>query len=153
MRRSISMAAGIASLLLSLAGSLSAQDKGFGLGAIFGEPTGVSLKSWVSPDNAIDAGVAWSFKGDGYLHIHGDYLWHFRQAIHSDERFVPYAGVGGRIGFSSSVVFGVRGVGGLAWWPRGVPLDVFAELAPVLDLAPSTGFSLMGGIGVRYFFH
>jgi hypothetical protein len=130
----------------------SAQSKGFGLGVIFGEPTGVSLKQWVSSQNAIDAGIAWSFKGDGYLHIHGDYLWHFPQAINSEQRFVPYAGIGGRLGFSSDVVLGVRGVGGLAWWPKGVPLDVFAELAPVFDLAPSTDFDLMGGIGVRYFF-
>jgi hypothetical protein len=129
-----------------------AQEKGFGLGVILGEPTGVSLKNWVSGANAIDAGVAWSFKGSGYLHVHADYLWHFPGAISAEERFVPYAGIGGRLGLSSEVVIGVRGSGGLAWWPSGVPLDVFAEIAPVFDLAPSTSFALMGGIGVRYFF-
>jgi hypothetical protein len=148
------LGAGLLVLVVVLFGSgiSYGQTRGFGLGVIFGDPTGVSLKNWLSADNALDAGVAWSFRGDGYLHIHADYLWHFRDAIRSEERFVPYAGVGGRLGLSSEAVFGVRGVGGIAWWPKGVPLDVFAELAPVFDLAPSTGFSMMGGLGVRYFF-
>jgi hypothetical protein len=140
-------------LFIGLTGStVRAQNRGFGLGVILGEPTRVSLKNWISSANAVDAGVAWSFKGSGYLHIHADYLWHFPDAIQSTERFVPYAGIGGRLGLSSSVVIGVRGAGGLAWWPSGVPLDVFAEIAPVFDLAPATSFSLMGGVGVRYFF-
>jgi hypothetical protein len=142
----------LATLVLAGVVSLRSQDRGFGLGVILGEPTGVSGKSWVSSLNAVDVGVAWSFKGSGYLHLHADYLWHFPQALPATERFVPYAGVGGRMGLSSSVVVGVRGVGGLAWWPQGVPLDVFAEIAPVFDLAPATAFSLMGGIGIRYFF-
>lgn len=142
----------LAGLMVLSCSHLRAQDRGVGLGVILGEPTGVSGKSWLSGVNAIDAGVAWSFKGSGYLHVHADYLWHFPDAIQATERFVPYAGVGGRLGLASSVVFGVRGVGGLVWWPDGVPLDVFAEIAPVFDLAPATSFSLMGGIGVRYFF-
>ncbi len=31
-------------------------------------------------------------------------------------------------------------------------LDIFAEIGPVVHLAPDTGFALTGAIGVRYFF-
>ena len=72
------------------------QEKRFGLGLIFGEPTGVSGKMWTSEQNALDAGFAYSFRRRGYLHLHTDYLWHFPNAFHSSERFVPFAGIGGR---------------------------------------------------------
>ena len=52
-------------LLISLAavlpGLLSAQEKDFGVGAILGEPTGVSLKKWLGARTAIDGALAWSF--------------------------------------------------------------------------------------------
>jgi len=139
-------------LLTAGAAGVFAQGKGFGAGAIFGEPTGVSLKYWLTRTTAVDAGLAWSFKSPGFFHIHADYLWHFRNEINSTEQFVPYLGVGGRIGFSSSTRVGARMVGGIGWWPHNVPLDIFAEVAPILDLVPKTEFSLEGGIGLRYFF-
>ena len=137
---------------LIAATSGSAQERGFGLGVTFGEPTGLSLKYWVSRQNAVDGGLAWSFRGDGFFHMHADYLWHFPDAIHSSERFPLYVGIGGRIRFDNPARIGVRIPFGLAWWPTGVPLDVFLELAPILDLAPATEFELNGAIGVRYFF-
>lgn len=130
----------------------AAQDRGFGLGAIFGEPTGLSGKYWVSRQNAIDGGLAWSFRGDGFLHVHADYLWHFPDAIRSSERFPLYVGIGGRIRFDDPAAVGVRIPFGIAWWPSGAPLDVFLEVAPILDLAPATELEVNGSIGVRYFF-
>ena len=134
--------------------SAPAQDRGFGLGVIFGQPTGLSGKWWLSPaDNAVDFAAAWSFGDGGYFTGHATYLWHFPRAINSTERFVPYAGVGARLGAKKSdAVVGVRIAGGIDWWMRGVPIDIFAELAPVLNLIPSTSFSMTGGIGARYFF-
>src|SRR5262245_29492557 len=106
---------------------MRSQDKGFGLGAIFGEPTGVSAKLWTSQQNAFDAGVAWGFGHNGSLHIHADYLWHFNDAIKSSERFVPYIGIGARIATTSDAIIGARIPLGLVWWPHGAPLDVFVE--------------------------
>ncbi len=140
-------------VLLIVATTLQAQDRGLGLGIILGEPTGLSGKAWTSSTNAIDAGLAWSFRGKGFFHVHADYLWHFPDAIRSSERFVPYAGVGGRFGAAKSDgIFGIRIVGGLAFWPRGVPLDVFVEFAPILDLIPATEMRANGGIGARFYF-
>ncbi|MBX2992297.1 MAG: hypothetical protein KF749_14190 [Bacteroidetes bacterium] len=134
-------------------GDLSAQTRGFGLGVILGEPTGISAKGWVSDRNAIDAGLAWSFRQRGSFHLHVDYLWHFPEAIKSPERFTLYAGLGGR--FSAGRrdgILGVRFAGGFAWWPRGIPLDVFVEIAPIFDIVPATEARANGGIGIRYFF-
>lgn len=134
------------------ADQLLAQDKGFGAGVIAGSPTGLSGKFWISQENAVDVGLAWSFEDDGYFHIHADYLWHFPHVIRSSQRFVLYGGLGGRLGLSDNTRVGVRIPGGIEWWPRNTPLDVFAEVVPVLDLAPKTKFSFNGGVGIRFFF-
>ncbi len=140
--------------LMFAATSLSfSQDKGFGLGIILGEPTGLSAKYWLTKKNAIDGGIAWSFKGSGFLHVHGDYLWHFPNVFKSSERFVLYTGPGIRFGGGKrGGVFGIRVAGGIEYWPKGAPVDIFVEIAPIVDLAPSTRASFNAGIGVRYFF-
>ena len=128
------------------------QDRGFGLGVMLGEPTGINGKLWTSSVNAFDGGLAWSFRGDGFFHIHADYLWHFPHTIQSTERFVLYTGVGARLGTGSDNVFGVRIPVGIEWWPKDTPLDVFLELAPIVNLAPATDFDMDGFVGIRFFF-
>lgn len=152
-------------LLFLFSAGAFAQDHKFGLGVILGEPTGLSAKLWVSELTAFDFGLGWSLGGDridyngGYngesrIHLHMDYLWHWFDAIHASERFPLYAGVGGRInggaGYSSSVA--VRGVFGIAWMPRQAPFDVFFELVPSLEIAPSAGFGVDAGLGARFYF-
>ncbi|MFH0736735.1 MAG: hypothetical protein V1773_19450 [bacterium] len=145
---------------------ISAQDRGFGLGLVLGEPTGLSAKLWTSKVNAFDFGLGVSVGGDrisykgnydngSRVHFHMDYLWHSFSAISSTERFPLYYGIGGRFnsggGYDGS--FGVRGVLGIAWLPRSTPLDIFVELVPVLQLTATTGFGFDAGVGVRYFFN
>ena len=143
-----------------------AQERGFGLGVIIGEPTGISAKLWTSTLNAFDFGLGWSMGGDrigkydgnynggSRVHFHMDYLWHSLDAIHSSERFPLYYGVGGRMntgaGYDGSVA--VRGAFGIAWLLHNTPIDVFLEFVPSLQLTPSAGFGIDAGIGVRYFF-
>jgi hypothetical protein len=152
-------------LLFILASVTIAQERHFGLGVILGEPTGISAKLWVSPVNALDFGLGWSVGGDrinyngrydggSRVHFHMDYLWHWFDAIHSSERFPLYTGIGGRIntgaGYDASAA--VRGVFGIAWLPSQVPIDVFLELVPSLQVVPSTGFGIDAGLGARFFF-
>jgi hypothetical protein len=130
-----------------------AQEKKFGMGIIIGEPTGVSGKMWTSSDNALDAGLAYSFRRKGYVHIHADYLWHFPNAFQNSESLVPYAGLGGRLATGRGEgIFGARFVGGLAWYPRNAPFELFVEFVPILDLAPATEMSGNAGVGVRFIF-
>ncbi|MCK4431244.1 MAG: hypothetical protein KAW19_08060, partial [Candidatus Aminicenantes bacterium] len=50
-------------------GNAAAQESGFGLGIILGEPTGISFKNWIGSRTAIDGGVAWSFGNNDSLHL------------------------------------------------------------------------------------
>lgn len=144
---------GFAALTVLATCFASAQGNGFGLGVVLGEPTGISAKGWTSQRGAIDAALAWSARGDGYVHAHVDYLWHFQDVVNTNQQILPYLGVGGRIqGNRNTAIAGVRVAGGAAWLPAGAPLDVFLEIAPVVDLAPATELSVNGGIGVRFFF-
>lgn len=129
-----------------------AQDSGLGLGVLIGEPTGLSAKMWTSEKTAIDAGVAWSFIGTGFLHLHADMLIH-NFAIEVDRGQLPlYFGVGAKLVLASNLGLGVRVPLGIAYLFADAPVDIFLELVPVLDLIPATGISFEGGIGVRYFF-
>ena len=126
-----------------------------GLGMMIGEPTGISFKHWTSRKNAFDAGFAWSFAGRGEeLHIHVDYLWHtpLRSSDPAVRRTDFYIGVGGRVRFENDSRVGARVPLGLVHFIKDTPLDVFIEVAPIMDLAPETELSANGGLGLRYFF-
>ncbi|NCS88269.1 MAG: hypothetical protein AUK34_09155 [Ignavibacteria bacterium CG2_30_36_16] len=154
-------------IMMILAKPIAAQDHGFGLGLILGEPTGLSAKLWTTRDNALDFGLGVSVGGDrishhnniyydgkSRVHFHMDYLWHSFNAISTTERFPLYYGLGGRFntggGYDGS--FGARGVFGIAWFPHATPIDVFLELVPVLQITPDVGFGIDAGLGIRYFF-
>jgi hypothetical protein len=145
---------------------LSAQEHGFGMGLIIGEPTGVSAKLWTSGVNAFDFGLGFGVGGDrihyngnyndgSRVHFHMDYLWHSFNAIQSSAKLPLYYGIGGRFnsgaGYDDS--FGIRGVFGIAWIPRATPIDVFVEIVPVFQITPETGFGFDAAFGVRYFFN
>ena len=131
---------------------LSAQDSGIGAGLIFGEPTGLSFKSWVSSKTAVDAAITWSSVSD-FLYIHADYLIHNFDIIDiSDGKLPLYFGIGAKVGFGNEVHFGARIPIGLDYMFSGAPVDIFVEVAPGLTFIPGVDFDLDGGIGVRYWF-
>ncbi|MEX0686207.1 MAG: hypothetical protein WD267_05115 [Balneolales bacterium] len=137
-----------------------AQDRKFGLGVMLGEPTGLSAKLWTSSSNALAFGLGWSTYHPRYddnglrIHAHMDYLWHSFDSIKSEEQFVLHYGVGVRFKDrgSDNGSLALRGVGGINWLPRNMPIDVFLELAPSLELTPSTGFGLDAALGARFYF-
>ena len=130
-----------------------AQDSGFGLGIILGEPTGISFKNWVGSREAFDVAVAWSFEGEGAIHIHADYLYHRFDMFDLEDGKLPlYFGIGGRIKFLDDTRVSLRIPVGIAYLFGEAPLDAFFEVVPMLDLAPETDFDISAGLGLRYFF-
>ena len=122
--------------ILVLAGSATAQGR-WGIGIILGEPTGISGKLWTSERTAIDAAAAWSFSDDAAFHLHADYLLHNFDLIEVDRGKLPvYFGVGGRVKFESDSKVGVRIPVGLTYIFEGMPIDIFFEVVPLLDLIP-----------------
>jgi len=158
--------AGVA-LLFSLATSdpSSAQDRGWGLGLIVGEPTGITAKNWISDGRAFDAAVAWSFSGYDSFQIHADYLFHnstWQESTDIEGRLPLHYGIGARIklgrdidgarGARSDSRIGIRIPGGMAYYIPDAPIEVFVEIVPLLDIVPATHFDLNAAIGARYFF-
>jgi hypothetical protein len=134
-------------------GSAQAQDEGFGLGVILGEPTGISGKLWTGQKTAVDGAVAWSFEKESSMHLHGDFLHHsFNRARVDKGKLLLYYGIGGRVKFEDDSKLGVRFPLGIDYLFEKSPFDFFLEIVPILDLAPSTDFSLNIAIGFRYFF-
>ena len=117
------------------------QDKGFGIGVMIGEPTGLSAKYWLNDVNALDFGLAYSFvRRNSAVSLHADYLYHAFDIIKSNYRIPIYYGFGARLRLVSGDdnALGARGVIGVAWLSDRAPFDVFLEVVPVFNLFPST---------------
>jgi hypothetical protein len=142
--------------IFCFSGLAKSQKSGFGLGVMFGEPSGFSFKGWLSERSAIDGGLGWSFVHEGSVQIHADYLYHFYNVFETPN--LPlYLGVGGRIKMKNTerntdTRLGVRIPFGMSYQFTEAPVDIFLEIVPILDLNPSTSGSINGAIGVRYYF-
>jgi hypothetical protein len=151
---------GIVALLIvmALAGfsETRAQQKGFGLGVMAGEPTGISFKAWLPGSSALDAGAAWSYFDEPSFHFHVDYLWHKFNLIPVGYGELPlYFGVGNRLkvhGYDDKAEFGFRAPVGIAYIFADGQFDTFTELVPIMDVYPATGIDFNAAIGIRYFF-
>ncbi len=140
-------------VLLFLTNITDAQKRGFGVGIIIGEPTGLSFKSFISGTTAIDGAAAWSFSDHhSAFHLHVDYLVHSYDLINVQKGRLPfYFGIGARVKAADDAQFGVRIPVGLSYEFQSFPSDIFLELAPIMDLAPATKFRMNGAIGIRFY--
>ncbi len=132
------------------------QPGSFGFGPLVGEPTGAGMKLWLSSKTAVDAGAGWSFADPDGFQVHGDFLFHKFDLFHTSSGELPlYFGVGGRVKFvdHGDNRAGIRGPVGVSYLIPNSRLELFAEVAPIVDVAPSTRLQWNGGIGLRYYFH
>lgn len=150
--------------ILVFASTARAAD-GFGLGLILGEPTGISVKNWISPERAIDAAAAWSLEKHQRFQFHADYLIHQFDWLKPDNGRADlpvYYGIGGRVRLtdndndnghdSNDSVIGVRVPFGLSFLPASAPLEFFIEIVPILDVLPDTDVDINGAFGFRFYF-
>jgi hypothetical protein len=146
-------------ILVAALSCTTAKGQGLGIGVIAGNPTGISFKKWRNEVAAIDAAAAWSFSDHGVFQLHADHLWHrdMSHAIGLGSGWTAlYYGVGGRVGFSNGHHHNhtrVRVPVGLNYLFEGSPFELFAEVVPILDVAPSTELKLDAAIGVRFYIH
>jgi hypothetical protein len=152
-----------AAILMGLISTCAfAQDK-LGLGLIVGEPTGFSVKYWLDEEHAIDGAAAWSFwDGDGFQ-LQGDYLWHNFDLLDAPGgaagKLPVYYGVGARLKFrddegrhdDDDAIFGIRAPLGISYLFDGEPFDLFAEVAPILDLSPDVELNVSLAVGMRVY--
>lgn len=156
MPRRIISAVLTAFVLLSLASVAAAESRGkgdFGLGIILGDPAGVNMKYWTGPTTALGASVAWSVGKNKAFLAHVDYLFHdFEMFKVNSGRLGVYYGVGGRLRTNGETRVGIRIPLGVTYLFERAPLDIFFEVAPLLDIIPETKGDVQGGLGVRIYF-
>lgn len=121
-----------------------------GVGVVLGEPTGGTLRWFLSANRSLDFGVGYS--GDAALWL--DHAWH---AWDLSPRFPKGEGdlwvsAGGRLEFAKDTEFGVRTLVGLSYWFPGRPVELFGYAGPVFRMAPDGGVDADGGVGVRFYF-
>jgi hypothetical protein len=125
-----------------------------GIGIVIGDPTGITYKSWFNSKNAFDVAAAWTVERNDAFHIHASFLHHNNDFFNPNRGRMPlYFGVGGRLKIRedrSNV--GVRIPLGTEYLFQGIPVGIFLEVAPIVDLVPSSNFDINSGIGVRYYF-
>ena len=128
----------------------------FGAGIIIGEPIGASVKYWLNDTLAVDGAAGWSTHDNTDFYLHGDLLLHKFDLIPVPSGRLPvYVGAGGLVRFRNGNhdnQFGIRVPVGVSYMFDNAPLDIFAEIGPALDVAPSVKGEVTGGIGIRYWF-
>ncbi len=142
-------------LFLSIFGSkFSFAAKEISVGVAVISPTGLSAKFWLSKEHAIDVFGSWSFNSDKF-NFHANYLLHDFNKIKIDENPMAfYYGVGIRVKNEANkdAILGIRMPFGVSYLISGVPFDIFGEVAPRVNIVPSTNFGLDVMIGIRYRF-
>jgi len=131
-------------------------DRRFEVGAIFGEPTGASLKYWFNETLAIDGVLGWAFHQDDIdFYVHSDVLYHFHDMFHvSRGELLPYVGLGLSAKFRGDRddIWGIRVPFGVEYLFDDCPVSLFGEVAPVLDVSPGARGDFSVGVGARYRF-
>jgi len=135
----------------------------FGIGLVFGEPTGISAKYWTRGDRALDFALGASFYSD--FRFHGTYLFHVdafdyqRLPLHYGIGF-SVTGKGERsmvvgrntISHRSEVGIGPRGAFGVSYLLPSAPFDIFLELGATLFIVAPVGLELDILAGTRIYF-
>ncbi len=126
----------------------TAQD--IGIGTMLGQPMGVTAKYWTSSSVAVDAAMGYHFNHN--FDMHADMLWHtFSSFDISNGRLPFYVGLGARTLLGDDNQLGARLPFGASYLPSSDPIELFVELAPVVELVPDIGLDIDGIVGIRVY--
>ncbi|OFZ18435.1 MAG: hypothetical protein A2Z20_04445 [Bdellovibrionales bacterium RBG_16_40_8] len=131
-----------------------------GIGIVIGDPTGLSFKHNISARNSIDAALSWSDSIP--ILLHGDYLWNRTKLFTLDNTPIDsFFGIGARLRDhekkknaedNDGWQLGARMPGGIRYLFNDPRVEVFTELALIMNLIPSITVDFDFGIGARFFF-
>ncbi|MGM0640843.1 MAG: hypothetical protein ACQESN_05425 [Thermotogota bacterium] len=121
-----------------------------GLGLTGGEPSGIYGRYNLENYKFIDVTAAWSFSSDS-ISLATDY-----NLIRNLDGDIYYRyGLGAKIGLANTISVTARAPLGIEYDLTNlteIPINLFLEIAPGLDILPSINFDLSGGAGFVYFF-
>lgn len=138
--------------MLAGTASAAAANEKLGAGVVLGVPFGVTAKYWLDSRYAIQSHLGIS---DGVFSTNADVLKNFDDILPrkvAGTRIPLYAGLGLKVKSESVTFVGIRFVGGVSVFHSKKPIEFFAEVAPVLRLAPSFDGAIDGAVGVRRYF-
>ncbi len=143
----------LAIIILFFSNEMSAQTNRAGLGIILVEPTGLSWKYWWGKKEAVHLALGWSSQKDNNLVVHADYLFSQINLFKEEMSTILLSfGSGGRLKFNRDMHFGIRFPLALDFISKKVPLNIFFEIVPIVNLTPDTSIDLKGAIGFRYLY-
>lgn len=130
------------------------------LGVVLGAPTGISAKLSLGNNRAIDMAFANSLDKDLGLQLTADYLIDKARSyqIEAPNPLDLYFGIGARIGLiehgihDGDLSIGPRTPIGVSYNFSNPNVQIFSELALVLNVIPYSDVDLEGAIGARYRF-
>ena len=149
--------------------TVSPAGKTIGVGVELGAPTTLNFKFMTASDQGVVLGIGGGIWYDESLSLHADYLWHPLVAGFNGGTFSGYIGIGAwtSIGFGNPgphygyyapfynnepVALGARLPLGLALAFNEVPVELFIEVVPSLEVFPGIGGFGQGGLGARFYF-
>lgn len=129
------------------------------IGAMVGDPTGISAKYEVDQNISIDGGLSYSLGARSGAQLHGDYLLTNRGVVVAgDSDLDLFYGIGLRMITLNSgddkgkLSFGPRVPVGLTHELKDKQIEFFGEIAAILDLTPSTAADIDLSVGARFRF-
>ena len=132
---------------------------GFGLGAMLGDPTALSFKGHLGNQRYFDAALAYKNGIADGPYLHGDYLIEKQKMFKIEKAdFDVSYGIGGRAYWADEKKhkdefhLGVRAPITASYFFKDPSLEVFGELAGIIEVAPETAGDIDFSIGVRYWF-
>jgi hypothetical protein len=125
----------------------------FGIGAVLGNPTGISVKYWTGERMAVDASLGYLIAREEYLLLSAGLLVHPWSIESEGDLIRPYLGAGASLGFISQISMGLRLPFGAAYFFASFPMEFFAEIDPVVQLTGPDGsrLGIMGYLGARWY--
>lgn len=139
-------------LVAVLISSSAANADELAIGLATPSPTGLTAKLWTDDETAYDIVGAWD-TGSEKVYLHFDYLIHDNNKFNVDGNPMPfYYGYGARFEEeeNADTTIGLRMPIGVSYFIQNAPFEAFAEVAPRVDVAPSTNFGLDVMIGIRF---
>jgi hypothetical protein len=158
------LAVGLLCILFSIevADGQATESAPIGIGVLLGEPTGLTLKVWTNPRDAVTFEVGESYFGlprvqiDYNVHTGGEYSAlriyggpGIAVGFNNNSRTGFFGSDGSGLDRDNNPAFGVRLILGLDIIPR--PFEFFMEGGPLIGLSPGFGTALDLAVGVRLY--
>ena len=124
------------------------------MGIILGNPTSASVKYWTGNVTAIDASLGYRYGSANHLYLNTDFLFHLWEFEKEEGTIKVYFGAGAGLGFISDLSFSIRVPVGAALFLDNIPLELFAELVPTVQVfgEGDIRFRMEGYLGARWYF-